>query len=163
MDQHKELKEYSEECGIEYSTSVWDLASAKEITSLQPKFIKIPSACNNHYKMLAYLCDNFNSEIQVPLGMTSRGEEENLIRFFEDTGRNRDLVIYSCTFGYPVPFENVCLMEIKRLIGIYGSTVKEVRFSGHHLGIAIDIAAYTLGASIIERHRPRCLVRAGGN
>ena len=24
--------------------------------------------------------------------------------------------------------------------------------SGHHLGIAIDIAAYTLGASTIERH-----------
>ena len=80
----------------------------------------------------------------MPLGMTSRGEEENLIRFFEDTGRNRDLVIYSCTFGYPVPFENVCLMEIKRLIGIYGSPGKEVRFSGHHLGIAIDISAYTL-------------------
>ena len=25
-------------------------------------------------------------------------------------------------------------------------------FSGHHLGIAIDVAAYTLGASYIERH-----------
>ena len=28
----------------------------------------------------------------------------------------------------------------------------EIGFSGHHLGIAIDIAAYTLGASTIERH-----------
>lgn len=152
LDKHKELKGYCEECGIEYSTSVWDLTSAKEITSLQPKFIKIPSACNNHYKMLAYLCDNFDGEIQVSLGMTTRGEEENLIRFFEDAGRNKDLVIYNCTSGYPVPFENVCLMEIKRLIEAYGGTVKEVGFSGHHLGIAIDIAAYTLGASTIERH-----------
>ena len=25
-------------------------------------------------------------------------------------------------------------------------------FSGHHLGIAIDVAAYTLGATWIERH-----------
>ena len=25
-------------------------------------------------------------------------------------------------------------------------------FSGHHLGIGIDVAAYTLGANIIERH-----------
>ena len=25
-------------------------------------------------------------------------------------------------------------------------------FSGHHIGTTIDIAAYTLGASIIERH-----------
>ena len=30
--------------------------------------------------------------------------------------------------------------------------VKAIGFSGHHLGIAIDIAAYTLGASWIERH-----------
>jgi len=30
--------------------------------------------------------------------------------------------------------------------------VKEIGFSGHHLGIAVDIAAYTLGATWIERH-----------
>jgi len=30
--------------------------------------------------------------------------------------------------------------------------VKEIGFSGHHLGISIDIAAYTLGARWIERH-----------
>ena len=30
--------------------------------------------------------------------------------------------------------------------------VKDIGFSGHHLGIAVDIAAYTLGATYIERH-----------
>ena len=30
--------------------------------------------------------------------------------------------------------------------------MKDIGFSGHHLGIAIDIAAYTLGATWIERH-----------
>ncbi|MBN2860891.1 MAG: N-acetylneuraminate synthase family protein, partial [Sphaerochaetaceae bacterium] len=30
--------------------------------------------------------------------------------------------------------------------------VKEIGFSGHHLGIAVDIAAFTLGATTIERH-----------
>ncbi|MBQ9003135.1 MAG: N-acetylneuraminate synthase family protein, partial [Eggerthellaceae bacterium] len=33
-----------------------------------------------------------------------------------------------------------------------GDRVKKVGFSGHHLGIATDIAAYTLGAEVIERH-----------
>ena len=28
----------------------------------------------------------------------------------------------------------------------------DVGFSGHHRGIAIDIAAFTLGANYIERH-----------
>ena len=34
----------------------------------------------------------------------------------------------------------------------YGETVKAIGFSGHHLGIAVDVAAYTLGAEYIERH-----------
>ena len=34
----------------------------------------------------------------------------------------------------------------------YGGRVKAIGFSGHHLGIAVDIAAYTLGAEYIERH-----------
>jgi sialic acid synthase len=34
----------------------------------------------------------------------------------------------------------------------YGSRVSEIGFSGHHLGIALDISAYTLGARWIERH-----------
>ena len=34
----------------------------------------------------------------------------------------------------------------------YESRVKAIGFSGHHLGISVDIAAYTLGASYIERH-----------
>lgn len=152
LDQHKELQAFCQECGIEYSTSVWDLTSAKEITSIQPKLIKIPSACNNHYEMLGYLCDNFGGEIHVSLGMTTRKEEEELIRFFENASRNKDVVLYNCTSGYPVPFENVCLLEIKRIKDAYGDIVKEIGFSGHHLGIAVDIAAYTLGASTIERH-----------
>ena len=152
LEQHKELKEYCEKCDIEYSTSVWDLTSAREITSICPKFIKIPSACNNHYKMLSYLCDNFGGEIHVSLGMTTRSEEERLIDFFEKRGRNHDLVIYNCTSGYPVAFKDVCLLEIKRIIETYGDSVKEIGFSGHHLGIAIDIAAYVLGARTVERH-----------
>lgn len=152
VEQHKELKTYCEELGVEYSTSVWDLTSAKEIAGLNPKFIKIPSACNNHYPMLEWLCDNYQGEIHVSLGMTTHDEEDKLVRIFETKGRNKDLVLYICTSGYPVPFDNVCLLEITRIREKYGDKVKQIGFSGHHLGIAVDIAAYTLGAMIIERH-----------
>lgn len=152
LDQHKQLKEWCEEAGITYATSVWDMTSAKEIASLKPNFIKIPSACNNHLAMLQWLCDNYDGEIQVSLGMTTHKEEEELVRLFEKNGRNKDLVIFSCTSGYPVPFSDVCLLEVKRIKEAYGDIVKKIGFSGHHLGIAVDIAAYTLGAEVIERH-----------
>ena len=152
VEQHRELKEYCEEMNIVYSTSVWDLTSAKEIASLHPKFIKIPSACNNHYEMLEWLCDNYEGEIHISLGMTTHEEEEKLIQLFEKKGRNKDVVLYVCTSGYPVAFGDVCLLKITRVREMYENRVKRIGFSGHHLGIAVDIAAYTLGASVIERH-----------
>lgn len=152
VDQHRILKEYCEEFDLDYSSSVWDLTSAKEIASLNPKLIKIPSACNNHFEMLEWLCEAYKGEIHVSFGMTTRSEEEQIVRLFEAKGRNKDLVLYSCTSGYPVPFDDVCLLEINRLNDNYGNRVKEIGFSGHHNGIAIDVAAYVLGASTIERH-----------
>lgn len=151
-DQHRQLKEWCEEFSITYSTSVWDLTSAKEITALNPLFIKIPSACNNHFTMLQWLCDNYGGEIQLSFGMTTHKEEEQIVNLFIKNGRNKDLILFNCTSGYPVPYSDVCLLEIKRLIDTFGSTVKKIGFSGHHLGTAVDIAAYTLGAEVIERH-----------
>ncbi len=152
VDQHAQLMEWCKEFGITYSTSVWDLTSAKEIASLKPEFIKIPSACNNHFEMLQWLCDNYKGEIQLSLGMTTHEEEEKIVRLFEENGRSKDLVLYNCTSGYPVPFKDVCLLEITRMRELYENRVKAIGFSGHHLGIAADVAAYTLGASYIERH-----------
>ncbi|MFT6749127.1 MAG: sialic acid synthase [Flavobacterium sp.] len=152
LDQHAELKKYCEEIGIEYSTSVWDVTSAKEIASLNPTFIKIPSACNNNFDMLAWLCENYQGEIHVSTGMTTKNETDELVAFFESKNRNQDLVLYNCTSGYPVPFEDVCLLDINLLMQKFGDKVKHIGFSGHHLGIAVDVAAYTLGANIVERH-----------
>lgn len=152
VEQHRELKQYCEEIGITYSTSVWDTTSAKEIASLNPDFIKIPSACNNNFEMLGWLSENYKGEIHISTGMTTKNETDILVDFFTEKGRNQDLVLYNCTSGYPVPFEDVCLLDINILQQKYGHQVKYIGFSGHHLGIAVDIAAYTLGANIIERH-----------
>jgi len=152
VEQHAQLKKWCEEYKITYSTSVWDITSAKEIAGLNPLFIKIPSACNNNFEMLEWLCDNYSGEIHLSFGMTTRSEEEEIVALFERKRRNQDLVLYSCTSGYPVPFKDVCLLDITRLKGQFGSRVKKIGFSGHHLGIAIDVAAYMLGASVIERH-----------
>jgi len=150
--QHSELKQFCEQIGIEYSTSVWDLPSAIEIISIKPKFIKVPSASNINFDLLKILRDNFNGEVHISTGMTTKAEEEAFVKFFEQTHQSHRLVVYSCTSGYPVPFEDICLLEISRLRSTYTNRINALGFSGHHLGIAIDIAAYTLGAEIIERH-----------
>ena len=152
LEQHLELKKLCDEQGITYSCSVWDLTSAKEIASLDPPFIKIPSALSDNYEVLGWLCSNYSGDIHVSTGMTTKHEIKSIVDFFIKHKRNHDLVLYHCTSGYPIEFKDACLLEIVRLRKEYGDIVKAIGFSGHHNGIAIDIAAYTLGASIIERH-----------
>jgi N-acetylneuraminate synthase len=84
--------------------------------------------------------------------MTTVAEQEKFVKFFEEKGQGKRLVVYSCTSGYPVPFENVCMLEILKMQDRFHGRIKELAFSGHHLGIAIDVAAYTLGAVWVERH-----------
>ena len=153
LNQHKELKKYCKEIGITYCTSVWDEISAREIIQLNPDFIKVPSACNNNYGLLEILRDEFKGDVHISTGMTTLDEIEDTILFFENKNQSKDrIVLYACTSGYPVPFEDISLLEISRLKEKYKNRVKTIGFSGHHLGIAVDIAAYVLGAEWIERH-----------
>ena len=152
VEVHQELKTYCESIGIDYSTSVWDVTSAREICSINPSFIKVPSASNTNFEMMKVLRDEFKGDVHISVGMTTTNEVAEFIQFFKEKDQAKRLVVYSCTSGYPVPFKDVCLLEISKLIELYKEDVKEIGFSGHHLGIAIDVAAYTLGASWIERH-----------
>jgi sialic acid synthase len=152
VEQHAELIDFCASQGIDYATSVWDLTSAKEIGGLNPKLIKIPSATNLHWELQGWLCENYGGEIHLSTGMTTKDEIETIVRFYEERGRAKDLVVYNCTSGYPVAFEDICLGDISILKARYEGRIKAIAFSGHHLGIAADIAAITLGASWVERH-----------
>jgi N-acetylneuraminate synthase len=152
ISQHAELKQYCESIGIDYSTSVWDMTSAREVAELNPKFIKIPSACNNNDEMIQFLIDNYSGAIHISLGMTSRSEREAIIKKYDSLYNDKlwdRIVLYHCTSGYPVPFDKLYLSEISWLSMEHCRTVG---FSNHGYGIAADIAAYILGATFIERH-----------
>ena len=102
--------------------------------------------------MLKVLRDEYSGEVHISFGMTTKDEEEEIVSFFEENNQGNRLVVYSCTSGYPVPFEDMCMLEIVRIKKKFENRVKAIGFSGHHLGIAVDIAAYTLGAEWVERH-----------
>lgn len=139
LETHKVLKEACEAYGTEYLCSVWDLKSAEEILSLKPTGIKIPSALNTDYDLLDYIKSNFFGHIHISLGMTTKEEREEIIRKAPDNA-----ILYHCISAYPVEFNDTCLLELTKY--------RVNALSGHHKGIAVDIAAYVLGAQHIERH-----------
>jgi len=104
--------------------------------------------------MQKVLRDEYTGDVHISTGMTTKEEIEKIVTFWEEgkgDAKNR-LVLYNCTSGYPVPFEDVCMLELRTLVDLYSHRVQAIGFSGHHLGIAIDIAAYAMGATWNERH-----------
>ena len=154
LEQHRELKAHADEIGIGYSCSVWDVTSAREIVSLNPDLIKVGSPSNMHWEMMKVLREEYSGDVHISTGMTTHEEIEEIVQFWEQ-GKGeckRRVVLYNCTSGYPVPFDDVCMLELVELRKKYAHRVKALRFSGHHNGVAIDIAAYALGAVWNERH-----------
>ena len=96
-----------------------------------------------NFKIYEYLVKKFKGDIHISLGMTDKKEEKEIIKYFRKKNKLHKLILYACTSGYPVPFNQICLLEIERLIKDY-KKVKSIGFSGHHNGIAVDMAAIAL-------------------
>lgn len=152
LDEHRQLKAWCEEFGVGYACSVWDRTSAHEIASLEPDYIKIPSACNLRFDLLRQLVAEYGGGIHVALGMTTPDEIEQILDVLRSENALGRTVLYACTSGYPVPFDELCLLEIRKLVEQHADELESIGYSGHHLGIAADVAAHTLGAVWIERH-----------
>jgi N-acetylneuraminate synthase len=149
---HAKLKEHCEKKGLIYAVSVFDLTSAIQCAELGSKIIKIPSALNNNYEILGHLCDKFEGDIHISTGMTTSDELRDLMDYLDSKGRVNDVVLYACTSSYPCRFEDLHLNHIRNLKDRFAGDLKAVGFSGHHNGIAADIAALALGATWFERH-----------
>jgi sialic acid synthase len=152
QEQHAHLLEVCREWDVVYSSSVWDVTSAREIAALEPALIKVPSAINTDDRVMDVLLTEYGGEIHISLGMTSREEEEAVVERARRSGRLGDVVLYHCISGYPVDERDLCLLEIRRLVDSYAAETRGIGFSGHHRGISADAAALALGAKYFERH-----------
>ncbi|RKY37650.1 MAG: N-acetylneuraminate synthase [Candidatus Omnitrophota bacterium] len=148
LEEHIELKEYASSLGIDYFVSVWDAESVKQMLDLDIDILKIPSACITDSKLLSALKDA-KVPVMASVGMSTIEEIDFLVN---ELSAIEDLYLFQCTSTYPCSFDNLNLSVIGMLKKRYQDKVKGIGFSGHHLGIAMDVAAVAMGAEIIERH-----------
>lgn len=150
--EHVELKKICESFNKIYSSSVWDIDSAEQIISLKPKLIKIPSALNLNFPLLKYVCDHYDGEIHISLGMTYENEIKEIFDYIDQQNKTKNLVLYYCRSIYPTDEVDLNMLQIKKLKETYEHKINSIGFSGHHAGISIDVIALTLGAKYFERH-----------
>jgi sialic acid synthase len=142
--QYAELLLFARRMGIEFFASPWDTKSAELLHRLGMNLFKIPSACVTHLTLLRQIA-SYRKPVLLSTGMSTLEEIDAAMEALRGT----EVAILQCTSAYPCDFRDVHLRVLTTLQERYGVPVG---LSGHHRGIAVDVAAVALGARIIERH-----------
>ena len=142
-----ELKNYVEAAGFDFISSFTDKPSLEFLQEIGCSGLKIASQRTADIELLNAVA---GTEIPTILstGMSSIEDVDRAVKILH---KNKELHLLQCTSTYPCSEEDLNLNVIPMYKDRY-KNIDTVGFSGHHIGVASDIAAYMLGAEIIERH-----------
>lgn len=147
-DNFIELKNYVEDAGFDFISSFTDKPSLDFLQEIGTTGLKIASQRTADLELLKLVADTKLPTI-LSTGMSSI---EDVDRAVEILKNNNELHLLQCTSTYPTPENELNLNVIPMYQKRYEGIVDSVGFSGHHAGVAPDIAAYMMGSRIIERH-----------
>lgn len=142
-EQIKELCEYSNELGITFFASVWDLDSVK-LMSKYTKIAKLGSASINDLELCRATREAFDFVI-ISTGMSTEEEVEAAVE-----AAKPDVIMHTNS-TYPCPPEDLNLRYIEHLKTKWGQK-SEIGYSGHEYGLITTYAAVAMGATWVERH-----------
>ena len=146
-DEYRELQAYSAELGLDFFSTAFDIASADFLEALNVPAYKIASGDLKSTPLLQHV-----ARFGRPMIISTGGALiEDVQRAYDAVmPMNPQLAILQCTAGYPAAFEELDL----RVIGTYRDRFPNavIGFSSHDNGIAMPVAAYMLGARIVEKH-----------
>jgi N-acetylneuraminate synthase/sialic acid synthase len=146
-DEYVELKAYASELGIAFFATAFDFNSADFLSGLDMPAYKIASGDLTNTPLLRYV-----GEIGKPvIFSTGGGTLDDVRRAYETLVEvNDQVVVLQCTAGYPAEWDELDLRVIPTYREEFPAAV--VGFSSHDNGIAMPVAAYVLGAYVIEKH-----------
>jgi N-acetylneuraminate synthase/sialic acid synthase len=146
-DEYLELQRHAAGLGLAFFATAFDFASADFLADIGMPAYKIASGDLTNTPLLRYV-----GEIGKPVVFsTGGGTLEDVQRAHETLAEvNNEVAILQCTAGYPASWEELDL----RVIGTYRELFPEtvIGFSSHDNGISMPVAAYVLGARVVEKH-----------
>ena len=145
--EYEELQAYANELQIDFFATAFDFASADFLERFDVPAYKIASGDIKTTPLLKHL-----ARFGKPMILSTGGALIEEVQRAYDTimPLNPQVAILQCTAGYPAAFEELDLRVIEQYRERFPEAV--IGFSGHDNGIAMPVAAYVVGARIIEKH-----------
>ncbi|MDJ0721408.1 MAG: N-acetylneuraminate synthase family protein [Desulfobacterales bacterium] len=145
--EYRELKSCAEALGLALFATAFDFASADFLADLDMPAFKVASGDLKNVPLLKHI-----AAFQKPVILSTGGGTMEDVRRAHDAIMpiNPQLCILQCTAGYPAAFEELNLRVISTFRERFPRAV--IGLSSHDNGIAMALAAYMLGARVVEKH-----------
>ncbi|HEY5616566.1 MAG TPA: N-acetylneuraminate synthase family protein [Vicinamibacterales bacterium] len=145
--EYTELQRYARELDIDFFATAFDVASADFLAALDVPAFKIASGDVKSIPLLEHVA-RFGKPIVISTGGALIDDVQRAYDTLMEI--NPQVGILQCTAGYPAAFEELDLRVIDQYRERFPGAV--IGYSGHDNGIAMPVAAYVLGARIVEKH-----------
>jgi sialic acid synthase SpsE len=148
IQQHVELAAFCREIGIDYLCTPFSLEAAIELEEhINPFAYKIGSGELLDHPTISKIME-FKKPMIISTGMATKEEIDSTYNLFKHY--EFGLVLMNCTSAYPPRHEDIHLRFIQEMKTRYPKAV--IGHSDHTSGIETMIAAFTLGATVLEKH-----------
>jgi sialic acid synthase len=146
-EEYEELQRHAGELGIAFFSTAFDFASADFLADLDVPAYKVASGDLTNTPLLKYI-----GEIGKPVVFSTGGGTLDDVRRAHEVlmDVNDQVAILQCTAGYPAAWDELDLRVISTYRDCFPDAV--VGFSSHDNGISMPVAAFVLGARIVEKH-----------
>lgn len=146
----RELSGYCVEKGIGFLSTPFDIEAAYFLADLGMAAMKVSSGDLTNLPLLRELA-KIGLPVILSTGMAMLGEVEAAVELLEHSGLSIGKIsILHCTTEYPAPLDEVNLNAMVTLRAAFPGA--SIGYSDHTEGIAISLAAATMGADLIEKH-----------
>lgn len=149
------LKQIADELGMHLFSSAFDDSAVDFLEQMNVPAHKVASFELVDIGLIQKMART-GKPLIMSTGMASAEEINEAVRAARGAGA-RQIALLKCTSAYPAPPEEANLLTIPELAQRFDCPAG---LSDHTMGIAVPVAAVTLGACIIEKHL--CLARADG-
>ena len=146
MDQYKVIKKYTEDRGMDFLCTAFDIEAADFLEELGVGIYKLASHSATNIELLEYLAKTGKHSI-MSTGMAEMSEVETAVKIFER--HKTPLILLHCVSSYPTPLDECNLSMMNVLKDNYGLPTG---YSGHEIGYLPTLTAVAMGAVAIERH-----------
>ena len=142
-----ELKQIAEDVGLHFFSTPFDSTAVDFLEKMDVPAHKIASFELVDIPLLQKI-GSTKKPVIMSTGMANLTEIEEAVMTLREAGCV-EIAILKCTSAYPAPAEEMNLRTIPHLSEAFSCPVG---LSDHTLGIAVPVAAVSLGACIIEKH-----------